>query len=106
MDLASGNAEDLNRAILMAETALAKMDESSCKSKWAQRTLGTLQEALPTAMSLRDDLRFLLKFRKDRAGRPLQPLLLTEQSELAEGQAQELQDLIGSLRSVARSSRG
>ena len=47
MDLASANAEDLSRAIGMAETVLGKTDESSCKSKWAQRTLGALQEALP-----------------------------------------------------------
>ena len=66
MDLASANAEELHRAVQQAESALGKMDLTgpAFKSKWANQMISTLSEALPSAMSLRDDLRFLLKFKE------------------------------------------
>ena len=107
MDRASANAEELHRAVQQAETALGKMDLTgpAFKSKWANHVIGTLSDALPSAMSLRDDLRFLLKIKRDRSGVPLKLSVLTEASDLAEAQALEILDLVGSCRSLGRGSR-
>jgi hypothetical protein len=92
MERASANAEELHRM------------GPGFKSKWAHQMISTLQEAVPSAMSLRDDLRFLLKFKRDRSGVPLKLPVLMEVSDLAEAQAAEIADLVGSCRTLGRRS--
>ena len=106
MERASANAEELHRMVQQAETVLGKMDLGGpgFKSKWAHQMISTLQEAVPSAMSLRDDLRFLLKFKRDRSGVPLKLPHLMEVSDLAEAQAAEIADLVGSCRTLGRRS--
>ncbi len=106
MERASANAEELHRMVQQAETVLGKMDLGGpgFKSKWAHQMISTLQDAVPSAMSLRDDLRFLLKFKRDRSGVPLKLPVLMEVSDLAEAQAAEIADLVGSCRTLGRRS--
>ena len=104
---ASAAVDELTRGVTAAEQLLGKIDlsQASFRSKIAQTLLSTLQDALPSALSLRDDLRFASKFKRDRANKPLTSASLSESCDVAEAQVQELGDLVGSLRGMGRGSR-